>query len=79
MFIESICNQQSVILENIRAVKLLSPDYANTDPEEAAADFIKRIAIYERECARWMRVPPGALSPLTSSIACAPPPPPKKP
>jgi hypothetical protein len=47
MFVESICNQPSVIVDNIRAVKLRSPDYVNVDPEEAAADFIKRIALYE--------------------------------
>ncbi|KAG1094144.1 hypothetical protein G6F42_018809 [Rhizopus arrhizus] len=34
-FIESICQDESIILDNIREVKLTSPDYANTDPEVA--------------------------------------------
>jgi len=47
MFVESICRLPHIIMENILAVKLHSPDYVNVDPEEAAADFIKRIALYE--------------------------------
>ncbi|RKP26602.1 histidine phosphatase superfamily [Syncephalis pseudoplumigaleata] len=34
-------------MENIRAVKLQSPDYMGLDPEEAAADFRERIRHYE--------------------------------
>lgn len=47
MFIESICTDPSVVLENIREVKLSSPDYLDTDPEEAAVDFMARIKHYE--------------------------------
>ncbi|RKP12737.1 fructose-2,6-bisphosphatase [Piptocephalis cylindrospora] len=48
IFIESICEDASIILENIKAVKLSSPDYANEqDPDRAARDFQKRIHHYE--------------------------------
>lgn len=47
MFIESICQDMEVILQNIKDVKLTSPDYANMDPEMAAEDFKARIAHYE--------------------------------
>jgi 6-phosphofructo-2-kinase/fructose-2,6-biphosphatase 2 len=47
MFIESICTDESVILRNIREVKLTSPDYLNTDPDQATNDFQERIRHYE--------------------------------
>jgi hypothetical protein len=47
MFIESICTDERIVMENIRAVKLQSPDYVGLDPEEAAADFRERIRHYE--------------------------------
>ncbi|GAN08544.1 fructose- -bisphosphatase protein [Mucor ambiguus] len=46
-FIESICQDESIILDNIREVKLTSPDYANTDPELAVSDFKARIDHYK--------------------------------
>jgi 6-phosphofructo-2-kinase/fructose-2,6-biphosphatase 2 len=46
-FIESICQDESIILDNIKQVKLSSPDYANTDPEVAASDFMARIDHYK--------------------------------
>src|SRR5690606_39152801 len=33
---------------NVRETKLMSPDYAGVDPEEAVRDFRARIAHYER-------------------------------
>ena len=45
-FIESICQDETIILDNIKEVKLSSPDYANIDPEEAVNDFKARIAHY---------------------------------
>ncbi|MEB2322436.1 MAG: 6-phosphofructo-2-kinase/fructose-2,6-bisphosphatase [Sorangiineae bacterium] len=48
VFIESICEDQAVVDENVRANKLRSPDYAGVDPEEATRDFRARIAEYER-------------------------------
>uniref|UniRef100_A0A8D0V8Q3 6-phosphofructo-2-kinase/fructose-2,6-biphosphatase 1 n=1 Tax=Sus scrofa TaxID=9823 RepID=A0A8D0V8Q3_PIG len=46
-FIESICNDPDVIAENIRQVKLGSPDYIDCDREKVLEDFLKRIQCYE--------------------------------
>ena len=48
VFVESICEDASVIEANLRENKLRSPDYQDVDPEEAARDFHERIAHYER-------------------------------
>src|SRR4051812_24915722 len=48
VFIESICNDPSIIDATVRETKLTSPDYADVDPESAAKDFRARIAHYER-------------------------------
>lgn len=49
-FIESVCNDDAIIEENIRQVKDLSPDYAAmTNKEEAIEDFRHRIQNYERQ------------------------------
>jgi broad specificity phosphatase PhoE/predicted kinase len=48
VFIESICEDESVVELNVRANKLRSPDYVDTDPEEAVRDFRERIVQYER-------------------------------
>jgi 6-phosphofructo-2-kinase/fructose-2,6-biphosphatase 2 len=48
LFIESVCHSEDVVLQNIKQVKLTSPDYANKDPDDAAADFKARIAHYEK-------------------------------
>ena len=42
MFVESICNDENIILSNIKEVKLSSPDYANMSPEKAVEDFKTR-------------------------------------
>ncbi|KAL1914487.1 uncharacterized protein VTP21DRAFT_8870 [Calcarisporiella thermophila] len=47
MFIESVCDDDKLVLENIRDVKVSSPDYLSMDPERAAADFRERIRHYE--------------------------------
>ncbi|KAG0238656.1 Fructose-2,6-bisphosphatase [Actinomortierella wolfii] len=47
LFIESICQDESLILHNIMDVKLSSPDYKDMDPEQAAEDFRARIVHYE--------------------------------
>ncbi|ORX95444.1 bifunctional 6-phosphofructo-2-kinase/fructose-2,6-bisphosphate 2-phosphatase [Basidiobolus meristosporus CBS 931.73] len=49
LFIESICEDPAVIISNIMEVKLLSPDYANFDPDKAVEDFKTRIAHYEKQ------------------------------
>ncbi|TWW56069.1 6-phosphofructo-2-kinase/fructose-2,6-bisphosphatase [Takifugu flavidus] len=46
-FVESICDDPEIIAENIKQVKLSSPDYAGCDKEEAVADFLKRIECYQ--------------------------------
>ena len=48
VFIESICEDEAVVEQNVRENKLRSPDYAEVDPEEAVRDFRARIAQYER-------------------------------
>jgi broad specificity phosphatase PhoE/adenylylsulfate kinase-like enzyme len=47
LFIESICQDPTIIEANIRATKLRAPDYANMGEDEAVADFRARIANYE--------------------------------
>ncbi len=47
VFIESICDA-AVVEANIREVKLGSPDYVDTTPDQAVNDFRARIAHYER-------------------------------
>ncbi|XP_047554055.1 6-phosphofructo-2-kinase/fructose-2,6-bisphosphatase 1 [Lutra lutra] len=46
-FIESICNDPGIIAENIRQVKLGSPDYIDCDREKVLEDFLKRLECYE--------------------------------
>lgn len=48
LFVESKCDQEDLIMANIKEVKLTSPDYEGQDPEEAAQDFRQRITMYER-------------------------------
>ena len=51
MFVESICDSQQLLEENIRKVKLSTPDYRGVDSETAMEDFLKRreqyMAVYE--------------------------------
>ena len=48
VFIESVCDDPAIIAANV-ALKVSSgdPDYANTFPEEAKLDFLRRIKQYE--------------------------------
>lgn len=48
LFVESKCDDEEMIMANIRDVKLTSPDYKGQDPEEAAQDFRNRISKYEK-------------------------------
>jgi len=48
LFVESKCDDEELILANIKEVKTTSPDYQGQDPEEAARDFRERIKMYER-------------------------------
>ncbi|KAI9106096.1 histidine phosphatase superfamily [Phlyctochytrium arcticum] len=46
MFIESVCDNNDIILANIKEVKLSSPDYVGMDPNQAVEDFVRRIEHY---------------------------------
>lgn len=48
IFVESKCDDENLIMMNIRDVKTTSPDYQGQDPEEAALDFRNRIRNYEK-------------------------------
>ncbi len=48
VFIESMCNDPSIIDVNVRETKLSSPDYVGVNPDEAVLDFRRRIANYEK-------------------------------
>jgi len=48
MFVESICDQEELLEENIRKVKLSTPDYRDMDPEQAMEDFKRRRENYMR-------------------------------
>ncbi|XP_069972339.1 6-phosphofructo-2-kinase/fructose-2,6-bisphosphatase 1 isoform X2 [Penaeus vannamei] len=45
-FIESICNDPSIIETNIMECKVTNPDYTNMEKEDAVKDFLKRIEHY---------------------------------
>lgn len=47
LFVESLCDDEDIIMNNIREVKTTSPDYRGQDPELAAHDFRTRIRNYE--------------------------------
>lgn len=48
IFLESWCDNQDLILQNIADVKTTSPDYVDVDPGIATADFLNRISLYEK-------------------------------
>lgn len=48
LYVESKCDDESIIMSNILEVKTTSPDYQGQDPELAAQDFRKRIRNYEK-------------------------------
>ncbi|XP_052779611.1 6-phosphofructo-2-kinase/fructose-2,6-bisphosphatase-like isoform X3 [Mya arenaria] len=45
-FVESICDDETIIEANILEVKVCSPDYLGMDKNEAVKDFMKRIEHY---------------------------------
>mmetsp|Transcript_13744 Transcript_13744/g.23417 ORF Transcript_13744/g.23417 Transcript_13744/m.23417 type:complete len:412 (+) Transcript_13744:1408-2643(+) len=60
LFLESICTDQKIVDQNILQTKLFSPDYKHVSPEEAVADFKRRIQNYE-----------SAYEPLDASENCS--------
>lgn len=49
MFLETVCDDPSVVEHNVRSVKLLSPDYQGWPKDQAVRDFYQRIATREAE------------------------------
>ncbi|KAL6300390.1 bifunctional 6-phosphofructo-2-kinase/fructose-2,6-bisphosphate 2-phosphatase [Sparassis latifolia] len=47
VMLESICDDEEIILSNIRSVKISSPDYRGWDPDKAVADYYGRIREHE--------------------------------
>ncbi|KAM6289263.1 6-phosphofructo-2-kinase/fructose-2,6-bisphosphatase-like [Aegotheles albertisi] len=47
LFIESICDDPKIIEENIKQVKLSSPDYKGREQDEVVTDFLQRIECYK--------------------------------
>jgi 6-phosphofructo-2-kinase/fructose-2,6-biphosphatase 4 len=43
LFIESACTDERIIEENVRSVKISSPDYASWQPIDAVKDYLARI------------------------------------
>merc|ERR1719300_1946811 len=48
-FVESICNDDTIVESNIKEVKTASPDYVNVDEERVMQDFKKRIQHYQEQ------------------------------
>lgn len=48
IFLESWCDDQDLILQNIADVKTTSPDYVDVDADVATQDFLDRIRKYEQ-------------------------------
>ena len=48
-FIESICNDDTIIESNIKEVKTASPDYTNFSEDKVLDDFKKRIGHYQEK------------------------------
>ncbi|XP_055857355.1 6-phosphofructo-2-kinase/fructose-2,6-bisphosphatase 1 [Episyrphus balteatus] len=46
-FVESICDDPQIIEQNIKEVKVSSPDYANMNTDLVVRDFLQRIEHYE--------------------------------
>lgn len=47
IFLESICNSEKIVEENVREVKVHSPDYKGVEADVAIVDFLERIKHYE--------------------------------
>ncbi|KAI9850118.1 MAG: hypothetical protein M1838_006052 [Thelocarpon superellum] len=44
LFIESACDDEKIIEENVRNVKISSPDYMGWDPNDAIKDYLRRVS-----------------------------------
>ncbi|KAG6845106.1 hypothetical protein H0H87_000805 [Tephrocybe sp. NHM501043] len=48
VMLETICDNKEIIENNIRSVKISSPDYRGWDPDKAVEDYYKRIQDHEK-------------------------------
>ncbi|CAL4120885.1 unnamed protein product [Meganyctiphanes norvegica] len=48
-YVESICDDPSIVEANIKEVKINSPDYADMSEQDALEDFLQRIHHYETQ------------------------------
>ncbi|KAJ8516267.1 hypothetical protein ONZ45_g6405 [Pleurotus djamor] len=48
IFLESLCDNKEIIEQNIRSVKISSPDYRGWDPDQAVKDYFNRIRDHEK-------------------------------
>lgn len=48
-FVESVCDDPSIVEQNILDVKVHSPDYQGMNNDEALTDFLQRISHYQAQ------------------------------
>ncbi|KAJ3485740.1 hypothetical protein NLI96_g4737 [Meripilus lineatus] len=48
VFLETFCDNDDIIMTNIRSVKISSPDYRGWDPEKAVVDYLSRIETHKK-------------------------------
>jgi len=48
IFVESICDDEAILISNIHKVKLSTPDYKDMEEDKAVSDFLARRAQYEK-------------------------------
>lgn len=48
IFVESICDDEAILISNIHKVKLSTPDYKDMEEDKAVSDFLARRANYEK-------------------------------
>ena len=48
LFVESRCDDENLVLNNVLSVKTSSPDYTGQNPDDAVRDFMERIRNYEK-------------------------------
>jgi 6-phosphofructo-2-kinase/fructose-2,6-biphosphatase 2 len=48
LFVESRCDDEDLVRNNVLSVKTSSPDYIGQDPDDAVRDFMERIRNYEK-------------------------------
>ena len=67
IFLETVCTDMALVRRNVQEKVTASPDYAGTDPEEALADFMRRMDEYEKAYE-----PLGSAAPEPADAAASP-------